>query len=143
MRAILNQKEQEITALENEKAILEERIEQFISGEVSTFKDGKYSSEVKEVYQGLMCMGVGAKNVESIVRKVLGKIGGITADRLPKETFAKYMYLEARGLAQIQMAEKLLDGCEGHCIVMGHQSLDIHMGRLISGLDQDRREFLV
>ena len=43
-----------------------------------------------------MCLGVGARNVEVIVRKVLEKIGGLTADRLPKETFSKYMFLEAR-----------------------------------------------
>ena len=59
-----------------------------------------------------MCIGVEANNVENIIKNVLEKIGGISTEhlRLPKKTFAKYMFLEARGMAQAHVAEELLDG---------------------------------
>ena len=72
MRSLLEEKENGIKILENEKAMLEERIDHFIDSEVSTLKNVQYTDEVREVYQDLMRPGVGAKKVETIVRKVLG-----------------------------------------------------------------------
>ena len=90
--------------------MLEERMEDFINKEVQgLYEQGSYSDEVREVYQDLMCLGVGANSAENIVRKILEKIAGIKVDRLPKKTFAKYMYLEVRGLPQFQVADELLD----------------------------------
>ena len=43
------------------------------------------------------------------VLEVLEKIGGLKVGRLPKPTFAKYMYLEARGLAQMQLIDELVN----------------------------------
>ena len=115
MRSILKEQQQEIRYLENENAMLEERIEHFLHHEVESFQQGRYKDEIRQVYQDLMCIGVGANNVESIIRNGLEKIGGISTEnlRLPQKTFAKYMFLEARGMAQIQLAEELLDGWQG------------------------------
>ena len=57
-----------------------------------------------------MCWGVGVNNVQKVVRTVLENLGGLECGRLPKATFSRYMYLEARRLAQIQVAEEILDG---------------------------------
>ena len=95
--------------------MFEERIEHFLHHEVESFQQGRYKDEIRQVYQDLMCIGVGTNNVESIIRNVLEKIGGISTEnlRLPQKTFAKYMFLEARGMAQIQLAEELLNGWQG------------------------------
>ena len=95
--------------------MLQERIEQFLNHEVDTFEGGRYKDEIRQVYQDLMCIGIGANNVENIIKNVLEKIGGISTEhlRLPKKTFAKYMFLEAGGMAQIQVAEELPDGWQG------------------------------
>ena len=111
LKSIIKEKEEEIKNLQNEKMQLEERMESFISKEVKTYEFGEYTQEVREVYQDLMTIGggAGANNVEKIVREVLEKIGGLKVGRLPKPTFAKYMYLEARGLAQMQLIDELVN----------------------------------
>ena len=53
--------------------------------------------------------GVGTNNVERVIRIVLKKLADFDCGRLPKDTFAKYMLLEARGLSQIQVATTVLD----------------------------------
>ena len=54
-------------------------------------------------------MGVSTNNVEKVIHKVLTQLGGIEVGKLPKSTFAKYMVVEARALAQIKVAEQLLE----------------------------------
>ena len=64
------------------------------------------------VYEDLLSMGISTRNVERYVRLVLEKLAEAKVGRLPKVTFAKDMFLEARGLAQIHVATKLLDSKE-------------------------------
>ena len=45
-----------------------------------------------------------SRNVEEVIRIVLRKLANKECGRLPKPTFAKYMLLEARGLAQLHVA---------------------------------------
>lgn len=52
-------------------------------------------------------LGVGTDNVEKVIRSVFN-LAEMTCDRLPKATFARYMFLEARCLTQLQVAEELL-----------------------------------
>ena len=101
LKSTIKEKEEEIKNLENENMQLEERIEEFINHEVKLFDKNRYKNEIREVYQDIMTLVGGANNVEKLVRNVLEKIAGLKVDRLPKSTFAKYMNLEARGLAQI------------------------------------------
>ena len=75
------------------------RIEEFLKEKgVCTFKNGRYMYQncVREVYQDLMTMNVGSRNVEK-VRTVLSKLSTMDEKemRLPKETFARTMLLEA------------------------------------------------
>jgi chromosome segregation ATPase len=50
---------------------VQEQIEAFLmENDVCTFKNGRYEDSVREVYQDLMTMNVGAKNVEKVVRIV-------------------------------------------------------------------------
>ena len=99
-----------ITELQNEKARLEERMEAFMQDKaVETSQNEKYTDTVRDVYEGLLCMGVSAENCEKVVREVLEEMAGVTVGRLPKETFARSMYLEARRMAQMQVNEELVD----------------------------------
>ena len=43
---------------------------------------------------------------------VIEKLVGFKCERLPKATFARYMYLDDKRLAQVHVAEKLIDGWE-------------------------------
>ena len=52
-------------------------------------------------------MGLSSRNVEKCVHLVLEKLAKVKVGRLPKVTFAKNMFLEARCLAQIHVASVL------------------------------------
>lgn len=54
----------------------------------------------------LLTDGISIHKVESVLKSVL-KLVGITYDRLPKHTAINEMLVEARGLAQLQLAEQL------------------------------------
>jgi hypothetical protein len=99
-----------IAELENEVEVLQEHIQDFLKTPmVKAFQNGKYTDEVRAVYEDLLCWGVGVENVQKVVRTVIENLAGLECERLPKATFARYMYLEARRLSQIQVAEQLLD----------------------------------
>ena len=57
-------------------------------------------------------MGLSTRNVERYVGLVPEKLANANVGRLPKVTFAKDMFLEARGLAQIHVITNLLDSKE-------------------------------
>ena len=60
-------------------------------------------------YKDILMMGVGTRNAERVIRLVLEKVAGIKVDRLHSEGFARYMLVEARGLAQYQITFELVD----------------------------------
>ena len=62
------------------------------------------------VYEDLLCMGLSCRSIEKVIETVLDKLADTEVERLPKPTFAKYMLLEARGLAQIHVASELIAG---------------------------------
>ena len=54
-------------------------------------------------------MGVSTRNAERVIRLALEKVAVVKVDRLSSECFARYMLVEARGLAQYQIAFELVD----------------------------------
>ena len=110
VQSIIKDLNQQIRALENEKFMLNEKIDTFLSREICCFEKGKYKDVIRMVYEDILMMGVSTRNV---VRKSgwFLKVAGIKVDRLPSECFARYMLVEARGLAQYQIAFELVDNC--------------------------------
>ena len=50
--------------------------------------------------------------ITSVIRKVMEKLGDFDCQRLPSSTFSKYMWLEPRGMEQLQVAHELLEDRE-------------------------------
>ena len=75
-------------------------------------ENGRYKNEVKMIYQDLFCLGVSANKGFEVIKNVIEKMTDFDCDRLPKSKFSKYMLLEARGMAQLQVAHELLDSRE-------------------------------
>ena len=48
------------------------------------------------VYEDLLSMGLSSRNVEKCVRLILEKLPKVNVGRLPKLTFTKNMFLEAK-----------------------------------------------
>ena len=111
VQSIIKDLNQQIQALENEKLMLNEKIDTFLSREICCFEKGKYKYVIRMVYEDILMMGVSTRNVEKVIRLVLEKVAGIKVDRLPSECFARYMLVEARGLAQYQIAFELVGNC--------------------------------
>ena len=83
-----------IADLENDVELLQEQIDEFLeTPAVKTFHNGKYTDEIRAVYEDLLCWGVGVNNVGNVVRTVVEKLVGLECERLPKATFARYMHI--------------------------------------------------
>jgi len=98
-----------ITVLEFEKEEMKQKLEKFLQAEIITKENGRYTDDVRAVYQDLVCMGVGINNVENVVRTVIKNIAKMNVEFLPKPTFSRMMFLEARRLSQIQVCDTLID----------------------------------
>ena len=95
---------------------MEEKIEEFTTQKISFFEKNKYSDIIRMVYEDILCMGLSTRNVEKVIKLVLEKLAGIECNRLAKSTFSKYMLIEARELAQLQIASEL-DDCEENLVL--------------------------
>jgi uncharacterized protein (UPF0335 family) len=63
----------EVEFWQGQYANCKEQMEGFLKQtDVVTFEDGRYTDTVREVYMELMCMRVGAKNVQKIIKTVMG-----------------------------------------------------------------------
>ena len=64
------------------------------------------------IYEDLLCMGLSTQNIEKYVRLILEKLATNEVGRLPKVTFAKDMFVEARALSQTQLASVLTENTD-------------------------------
>ena len=71
-------------------------------------RNGKYDDCIRMVYHDLICtIDLKTRNVQHAIEVVLKDLVGIEVEQLPKATFANDIPLEARMLAQIQVADEL------------------------------------
>ena len=103
---------EQIMYLQNEKLQLEERMQDFVANKVNFFHNGKYDDNICTVYQDLLCMGVSTRNVKNVIEIALRDLLGIEVTQLPKPTFANYMLWEARYVAQIHVTDELTNAVE-------------------------------
>ncbi|CAC5388732.1 unnamed protein product [Mytilus coruscus] len=114
----------------------QEQMEAFLTQrEIVTFHDGRYTDIIREVYMELMCMRVGAKNVPKIIKTVIEKMTGMTPQRLPGSTFARYMLSEARSVALVHLKEEI-QSSEGSITVEpdGTTKFGHHYGAILISL---------
>ena len=82
-----------IAFLENHEGVLEEKVAELSSEELSFFKNNMYSNKIYSMDDDLLCFGVGIRNVLKALQIVLKKLAGVTCDWLPKATFSKDMLM--------------------------------------------------
>ena len=80
------------------------------SEEIETFHDGKYDDEVREVVMDLLCMNVGMNKVNKVIRTVLNKLANKDIGRLPSNHIKSNILMEARFLADLEVAEAMKEG---------------------------------
>ena len=84
---------------------------------IKTFKDGKYTDEIRTVYYEMLRRNVSVKNCGDLIRIVLKKLANVDIDKLPKKSLAATMLVEMETLAKLQVREVLLSNDNNvlHC----------------------------
>ena len=91
--------EQVIKYRGNKKSLLKEKIDYFEHKKLNLFQKGKYSTQARAAYQGLIFDGgVSANKIEKEVNFVLTKIAGFQVHRLSKSTYTKDMGIEVKSM---------------------------------------------
>ena len=87
-------------------AELTERIKKLEDRKLTTFKDGKYTDDVRLCMMELLAHNVATRQVEPVIKAVL-KLADIKYEKLPKHTIINEMLIESRCISQVQLAEVL------------------------------------
>ncbi|KAI8509787.1 hypothetical protein Bbelb_122150 [Branchiostoma belcheri] len=138
--------EEKIANLKAENKELHDNMTKFLdSDEVKTFEDGRFTTDVRQVYMMLLSMDTGLNNVEWIIRTVLQKLGGLKCGRLPKYSTAQTMFAEARRLSQMHVADVVsksdnitvgTDGTTKKHDKFGSVSFFTQQGQLVAGVTE-------
>ena len=92
-----------IKELTEEKEDLQTYLDICDSPVVSTFENGRYTDEIRELYINLLNMRVGRNNVGKIIETVLSSLTNVTLDGpLPSAATTSMLFIEAQTLANIQ-----------------------------------------
>ena len=88
---------------------------------VVTFADGRYTDEIREVIMELVSLNVSINKVNDVIEVVLHTLSkkDVSKLRLPSDGCRKRIMEEARLIAQMQVAEAMLqdgDGVIGNCL---------------------------
>ena len=62
---------EQILFLENEKCESEEKIGVFLTKKLSFFENNKYTDSIRMVYEDILCMGLGTRNVDKVIKTAL------------------------------------------------------------------------
>ena len=110
MRATITDLENRCEVLERENMELNQLIELVNDEEIVTFENGKYTDEVRETIMELLALNVSMNKVNDVIRTVVKKLTNKAIGRLPANAVKSRILVEARHLAQVHVAEAMLDG---------------------------------
>ena len=84
---------------------------------ISTFEDGKYVDEVREVIMDLLAMNVSMSKVNEVIRTVLKKLTWKRLSRLPSKAVHSRLFVEAKHLADVQLGRAMLEEADPSQVV--------------------------
>ena len=76
---------------------------------ITTFENGKYVDEVRDVIMDLLAMNVSMSKVNEVIRTVLQKLAGKNISRLPSKAVHSRLLVEAKHLADVQLGRAMLE----------------------------------
>ena len=71
---------------------------------VETYKDGKYTDEVRQCCFALLSLGIGQKRIDAVIRSVM-KLAGKEVQRLPAPSTINNMIREAGIISKLHLGE--------------------------------------
>ena len=84
---------------------------------ISTFEDGKYVDEVREVIMDLLAMNVSMSKVNEVIRTVLKKLTWKRLSRLPSKAVHSRLFVEAKHLTDVQLGRAMLEEADPSQVV--------------------------
>lgn len=112
------QKRVEVLSRKNDE--LEKLVELLQDDEIRTYENGKYTDEIRETIMELLSMNVAMTKVAEIIRVVIRKLSKREIGRLPSLATISTLALEARHLADLEVADAMKRGDPagvlGNCI---------------------------
>lgn len=84
---------------------------------ISTFEDGKYVDEVREVIMDLLAMNVSMSKVNEVIRTVLKKLTWKRLSKLPSKAVHSRLFVEAKHLADVQLGRAMLEEADPSQVV--------------------------
>ena len=75
---------------------------------ITTFENGKYVDEVREVIMDLLAMNVSMNKVNEVIRMVLQTLAGKSISRRPRKTVYSRLF-QAKHLADVQLGRAMLE----------------------------------
>ena len=76
---------------------------------IETFKGGKYSDEIRQVYYQMLCGNVSVGNCGDLLKKIL-KMANIDVDRVPGKSLAAEMLAEMEILSKGHLHKEVMKG---------------------------------
>ncbi|XP_030830480.1 uncharacterized protein LOC105441835 [Strongylocentrotus purpuratus] len=108
-----------ITVLQRKVQDLEGLLELLQDDDIQTFEGGRYTDEICETIMELLSLNVSMSKVSTVIRLVLRKLAKKDVARMPSIGTISQFALEARHLADIEIAQSMLNnttGTLGNCI---------------------------
>ena len=109
--------EAQISQLRKANSELEQLAELIEDPEIKTFADGKFTDEIREVIMQLVSYNVSLKQIDYVIKTVLKILAGKNVDRLPSQALKSRIGLEARHIADAQVANAMLQNADMSSIV--------------------------
>ena len=118
LRAEVEILDKKVSSLEEENRDMEALIELLDDDEIVSFKDGRYSNEVREVIMELLSLNVSMAKVNQVIKVVLNKLAKKDIGRLPSAGVKCRIEREALILGRMQVAQAMLerDGAPVNCL---------------------------
>lgn len=108
-----------ITVLQRKVQDLEGLLELLQDDDIQTFEGGRYTDEICETIMELLSLNVSMSKVSTVIRLVLRKLAKKDVARMPSIGTISQFALEARHLADIEIAQSMLNNTTrtlGNCI---------------------------
>ena len=95
---------------ENFSCEQKEKIDSGKINTIETFKGGKYSDEIRQVYYEMLCGNVSVRNCGDLLKKKI-KIANIDVESVPGKSLTAEMLAEMEILSKVHVHEEVMEGC--------------------------------
>ena len=106
----LTQANNNLKYFENLSVELQEEINTIDKNYICTFKNGKYTDEIRSVYYEMLQINVSVARCGQLLKTILKKMVNVDLDKVPQKSLAATMLVEIEALSKMQVFEETEKG---------------------------------